>query len=764
MRIMIIVLICVSYVVNSANGAVRIGKKSKALKAIYLSEAATLQEKFAAEELQRYIEKAGGSKLAIKSGPASKSEAVIVVSLVKNLAEMKVKPTAGELGLGVEGISNRFQGNHLIIGGGGPRGIVYSAYNFLEHLGYRWYWPGELGEVRPDLSDAAVNQLAVLHEPSFVRRHAMNGAVGEHPDLQWDLAIKDWVTKNHLNFWVWEPKVPGYENFMQKRGGTLSKVGSGHNWYNIIPPKVYFKDHPEWFALVDGKRQSGHVQLCLTNPDVLKKLTEYSMAGAEAMTKDPDILYIDMTQNDGDDWCQCDSCRAIDDKDPDTHADIVLWAVNQVSDEVTAKYPNAKFFTYAYFTSVKPPTWIKPRKNIIMSVANYCINYGASFLNPNALNYPRFRNDIDGWAKIAETISVREYHGFYNWLEPYPVSLYRFTDEIPYLKLVKPVQQFYSETQQRWSTNHFLYYAFCNMWWDHTKDPKAMLEEFCKLFYGPTEKPMLDYYMTLETTGGPDRWIGGQTFNLPILFGPELRQKCRAYLDKAKDLAKDDETISARLAFVELGWRYTELHVEALEAEIAFKAQSTDENRKKNKNAWQAHIDYFKELEGTNAFGPDITMFRDRALKKMEKYSIDLSALPAGGIEYTDSFRSGGSARINGKVLGFYDGPWGLSLGAEREGSVTYEFGAEAGHRWTKAHAKFQGAWFEGLQNSVEYSLDGSNWITLVKNNDPGKTENTDITKAVAGLERFWIRCWYKNSLKSSVVAVLAVELTGQIE
>ena len=53
-----------------------------------------------------------------------------------------------------------------------------------------------------------------------------------------------------------------------------------HTFRELIPPAKYFRAHPEWFALVKGKRQgiadlSGHdSQLCTSNPEVIEKLAQ----------------------------------------------------------------------------------------------------------------------------------------------------------------------------------------------------------------------------------------------------------------------------------------------------------------------------------------------------------------------------------------------------------------------------------------------------------------------------------------------------------
>ena len=111
------VLCAVYWMTSHAHGWLRLADNHEAVKAIHIPSKATLQEAFAAEELQAYIKKAGGGKLVIRQGAAPEEEAVIIVSWIKNLAAMNKEPTGGEMELGREGISNRLDGNHLIIKG-----------------------------------------------------------------------------------------------------------------------------------------------------------------------------------------------------------------------------------------------------------------------------------------------------------------------------------------------------------------------------------------------------------------------------------------------------------------------------------------------------------------------------------------------------------------------------------------------------------------------------------------------------------------------
>lgn len=735
-----------------------------ALGAIHVPARPTLQEQFAAEELQHYLEKASGVRLPMKQGAPERDASAIVVAQVNRLGLVGHSAGRGEAALGVEGVVNRTAGNHVIVAGGGPRGVVYAAYDLLERLGYRWYWPGEIGEVTPSLPTVAIEDLAVAREPSFVRRHSMGGAADGGADPQWGADVVDWLVKARQNFWLKNPPGEQYEGFVERRGGSYTKIGSGHNWQHIIPAERYFDTHPEWFPLVKGRRRP-EGQLCLSNPEVLARLTDYALQGAAQMAQDPSIMFIDMTQNDGYGWCECDACRAIDDRDPSTHADILLWAINQIAETVRERYPEAVLFTFAYAGTAGLPNWITPADNVMIEQTNYCFNYGASFLNPNSGRGTLYKELIDAWAPVTALHGIYEYFGFYNWLEALPVTLYRLPEEVPYYKQLG-VHGFYSETEERWSTNHLLYYAFARMWWNHETDVPAMFDEFIRLFYGPAQEPMRRFYLALETSGGPDRYWSGDVGNLTSIFPQPLRAQCRVDLDEAKRLAAGDPLVTARLAFVELGWRYTERHLEAMEAHQEFNRAPSERTRAAAAAAWRRYVDYFDELPGTHAFAErDLTRFRERAQKQLAAYALDLRALPVGEFSYTDSLQNGGNALLHGTVDSMYAGTWGLCLHPRQSGALTYEVGAEPGHILKSLRFWFEGGMTEGVSNAIEWSLDGQSWQALAENVAPTSDAVYDLSAQVAGRQRVWVRARYAgDALDRDWCALYRVGISGEVQ
>ena len=130
-----------------------------------------------------------------------------------------------------------------------------------------------------------------------------------------------------------------------------------------MPVATYGETHPEYYALVDGKRKldgfSGP-QLCLTNPDVLALVTE---AVLKELEEKPDVENISVSQTDNDLHCQCEACAAIDEREG-TPMGSILTFVNAVADEVANVRPEVSVGTLSYWYSRRPPKHLKPRPNV----------------------------------------------------------------------------------------------------------------------------------------------------------------------------------------------------------------------------------------------------------------------------------------------------------------------------------------------------------------------------------------------------------------
>ena len=98
----------------------------------------------------------------------------------------------------------------------------------------------------------------------------------------------------------------------------------------------YFKQHPEWFALVNGKRMGQGAQLCLTNPEMRKVFLQNVLA---ELKKHKDPRFISVTQNDNDNHCQCANCLAMDKKFGGPSGTMLDFA-NYIAENLEKDYPN----------------------------------------------------------------------------------------------------------------------------------------------------------------------------------------------------------------------------------------------------------------------------------------------------------------------------------------------------------------------------------------------------------------------------------------
>ncbi|MGY8719774.1 MAG: DUF4838 domain-containing protein, partial [Verrucomicrobiia bacterium] len=90
----------------------------------------------------------------------------------------------------------------------------------------------------------------------------------------------------------------------RNRLGWVRSAVFGHSWFDAFNLRndESFKTHPEWFALVNGKRRPP--QLCTTHPEVIDRMVAHVLNGKQ------DIRHI--SPSDGGGFCECERCRALD--------------------------------------------------------------------------------------------------------------------------------------------------------------------------------------------------------------------------------------------------------------------------------------------------------------------------------------------------------------------------------------------------------------------------------------------------------------------
>src|SRR5208282_3754140 len=215
---------------------------------IALSRDASLSEKRGSEELQRFLEEMSGAHLPIVTDAQEARGNLVLVGKSGFLDSLRLQiPFAS---LGAEGFAIKTAGSHLVIAGGRQRGTMYGVYTFLEKLGCRWF-ATDVSRI-PKQPTITVQPLDEIQKPAF-----------EYRDPYFSEALdRDWAARNKMN--------GAHQRLDASTGGKVQYYPFVHSFYGLLPPEQYFKDHPEYFSLVDGRRRGAEAQLCLTNPEVLR--------------------------------------------------------------------------------------------------------------------------------------------------------------------------------------------------------------------------------------------------------------------------------------------------------------------------------------------------------------------------------------------------------------------------------------------------------------------------------------------------------------
>ncbi len=250
---------------------------------ILLPEDPSPPQVFAATELQRFLLRMSGAFFPIRHHGDDRTAPAITLH-----------DTGADSALGREGFFLRADGDGVHVGGSAGRGIVYGSFALLERLGCRWYAPD--CEVIPNAPELRLARLDVTETPDFDYREPWYM-------MSWD---EDWAVRNRIN-----GMGPTLDAVRGGRFGYLSSYFC-HTFDLILPADRFLETHPQWYSLVDGRRVGGQYkgQLCLTNEAMIEAFIDATRGVLDAH---PETRILSVSQNDNQNYCQCDACSRIDD-------------------------------------------------------------------------------------------------------------------------------------------------------------------------------------------------------------------------------------------------------------------------------------------------------------------------------------------------------------------------------------------------------------------------------------------------------------------
>src|SRR5262249_36571898 len=161
----------------------------------------------------------------------------------------------------------RTGGGRLAVAGTNPRSTLFGVYDLLEALGCRFFGPTPDDEVVPRVAPGDLE--AFLARPAerfeqatfpYRERHFLAWVDGEATRREIDFAARRRMNGFVFHIEDFAPDPAAWKAVLEDlvpevaRRGLMPGIGEHGGYPLFLPPERYAAEHPEWYALVEGRR------------------------------------------------------------------------------------------------------------------------------------------------------------------------------------------------------------------------------------------------------------------------------------------------------------------------------------------------------------------------------------------------------------------------------------------------------------------------------------------------------------------------------
>ena len=544
---------------SCSNTKITIAKQGKTEYEIVYAANASKKEYLAAEKLQSYLKKISGADFSLidESSQALNTKKIYVGNFGKDtLSPHQIKIQTKE--------------NNLFISGGSNSAVQNAVYVFLEtYLNCKWYAPGV--ESIPTLKTISLGPTDFNYTPKITTRTVHSRLFYENHEFADQLKVT-------------------YEAFP-----TYVPSARVHTFHRFIPEEVFYESHPEYYALRGDKRLP--TQLCLTNKKVLEIVRD---SVSVLFKRNPSATVISVSQDDNQQYCQCDNCSRID-KEEGSPAGSMIHFVNKVA----ASFPGKTISTLAYQHTRKPPK-TSPNKNVLITLCSIECDRSA----PIAEKCIDFAKDLEGWAKLTNNIRIWDYTTqFTNFLAPFPN-----------IHTLQPNLHLFHKNNAKWvfeqHSNHpsdlfeLRSYVTAKLLWKPDSNLDSLITEFTNGYYqeaGPFIKKYVDLIHN-KLKENPEFFLflyGDPSEAFGSYLSPSMLDKYTSLFEQAEKAVLNKPEVLSRVKTARLGVDYA-----VLEAS--------------RKNLTDTYSLTVKTSDGRPSANPMITKLLDNFIKVTKENNITL--------------------------------------------------------------------------------------------------------------------------------------------
>jgi hypothetical protein len=522
----------------------------------------------AAQTLALYIEKITGQKPATLQAPLSSvPDSAIWIGTHDTLATLM--PAVSLKFSEPEEILIASDGRHLVIAGRDvvvgdkqvQHGTANAIYTFIEkYLQVRWLWPGPLGEDVPASKTLALEPMEYRHHPVFRQRLFSRG--------MYPAPMEDWTRA-----WFRHQRVQPLYSFQVQAGHAYTK------WWEL-----YNQSNPEYFALREGglrtpRKSPEMIKLCITNPGVAQRWLDNA---TQLLNDEPARVMVSASENDGADFCTCDTCRSWDHPEgPEIWGYVALtdryvkyW--NILARGLRERFGDREVYigAYAYGPYRTPP--IGQRLD-----ANVALGYVGHFPLANDEVRDREQAAWNDWAqKIDGPMFFRpnlfHYSGGF-WGLP-NLAVRRTIADFRFLAQHKCIGLQVDSLPLVWATQGVQFYVMAKMAYDPMGDVEGAMTDYYQRGFGPAAQAVRQYHELMEA--GHERVLAQIAHSSAKAreavaiyrdaWNEQVMNQGAALLDTAAaQVAAGPKVYQDRVAFVRVGCDFTRLQIQVADAMAA---------------------------------------------------------------------------------------------------------------------------------------------------------------------------------------------------
>ncbi|HMP93360.1 MAG TPA: DUF4838 domain-containing protein, partial [Phnomibacter sp.] len=320
-----------------------------------------------------------------------------------------------------------------------------------------------------------------------------------------------------------------------------------HTFHKLVPAAQWLSTHPQFFALVNGKRQA--TQLCLSNDTVYNLVLDSVKAW---FARSPQSTVLSVSQDDNTSYCTCERCKQVDNYEGSPAGTMVRFV-----SRIAKQFPDKTISTLAYQYTRKAPLHVKPAKNVLITLCSIECDRAA----PITEACKDFEKDLMEWKQTGANLKIWDYTTqFTNFLAPFP-NLHTLQPNLKLFARNNASWVFEQHSNNPSELFELRSYLLAQLLWNPDASFDSLYQLFTRHYYGPAAQYIEQYInhvhnaikkqpnATLYLYGDPAQAFG-------TWLSLENLNRYNQWFDEAEQAVQQDSILLARAQNARMGIDY----------------------------------------------------------------------------------------------------------------------------------------------------------------------------------------------------------------